>query len=57
MIPHPVIKAGFDVCSVGAIVSYWLDYLPGSVAVLATFASGVYYALQAYYLYKEKNKD
>lgn len=57
MIPHPVIKASLEVCSVGAIVSYWLGYLPGIAAVFATLASGAYYAMQAYYLYKEKNKD
>lgn len=57
MIPHPVIKASLEVCSVGAIISYWLGYLPGIAAVFATLASGAYYAMQAYYLYKEKNKD
>lgn len=57
MIPHPVIKASLEACSVGAIITYWLGLLPGFIAFVATAASAVYYILQAYYLYKEKNKD
>lgn len=54
---HPVVKAGFEMGAVGVISSYWLGYLQGIVALVATTATAAYYILQAYYLYKEKNKD
>lgn len=54
---HPVIKAGFEIGAVSAISSYWLGYIQGIVALIATTATAIYYILHAYYLYKEKQKN
>lgn len=51
---HPVIKAGLDVGAAGPIVSYWLGFLHGEMAFIATVASLVYYGLSIYYLTKKK---
>lgn len=56
MIAHPMVKASLEFSAIGGIISYWFGLLPGIVAFAATLASCVYYAMQAYYLYKEKNK-